>query len=73
MYLLGEVLQVVGARAKKWTQSEIIDKILERRQNENISAKRLKTTNNRRIFCQCQQKTKTIIHQRPFQGVFHIC
>lgn len=23
MYLLGEALQVVGARAKKWTQSEI--------------------------------------------------
>ncbi|HHF6601948.1 TPA: hypothetical protein ACPP6V_001286 [Haemophilus influenzae] len=58
MYLLGEVLQVVGARAKKWTQSEIINKILERRQNENISAKGLKQRTIEEYFANANKRLK---------------
>ena len=58
MYLLGEVLQVVGARAKKWTQSEIIDKILEHRQNENISVKGLKQRTIEEYFANANKRLK---------------
>ncbi|HHF2137388.1 TPA: hypothetical protein ACPJKY_001245, partial [Haemophilus influenzae] len=58
MYLLGEVLQIVGTRAKKWTQSEIIDKILERRQNENISAKGLKQRTIEEYFANANKRLK---------------
>ena len=58
MYLLGEVLQILGTRAKKWTQSEIIDKILERRQNENISAKGLKQRTIEEYFANANKRLK---------------
>ena len=58
MYLLGEVLQIVGTRAKKWTQSEIIDKILERRQNENFSTKGLKQRMIEEYFANANKRLK---------------
>ncbi|OOF51017.1 hypothetical protein BKK54_04820 [Rodentibacter genomosp. 1] len=41
LYLLGEVLQTVKSKAKKWTQGEIIRDILEQRQTENRTAQGL--------------------------------
>lgn len=58
MYLLGEVLQTVGSRAKKWTQGEIIDKILEHRQNENISTKGLKQRTIEEYFANANKRLK---------------
>lgn len=58
MYLLGEVLQTVGSRAKKWTQGEIIDKILEHRQNENISTKGLKQRTIEEYFSNANKRLK---------------
>lgn len=58
LILLGEVLQVVKSDRRKWTQGEIIDKILEKRQNENATVKGLEQRTIEEYFSNANKRLK---------------
>lgn len=59
MMLLGEVLQVVKSDRRRWTQGEIIDKILEKRQNENTTLKGLEQRTIEEYFSSANKRLKS--------------
>lgn len=59
LYLLGEVLNAVKSKAKKWTQSTIIDEILLQRQNHNKPLQGLEQRKIEDYFSAANKKLKT--------------
>ncbi len=58
LYLLGEVLNVVKSKAKKWTQGEITREILERRQSDNRAAQGLEQRTIEEYFSNANKRLK---------------
>ncbi len=58
LYLLGEVLNTVKSKAKKWTQSAIIDEILQQRENQNKTVQGLEKRKIEDYFSVANKKTK---------------
>lgn len=58
LYLLGEVLQTVKSKAKKWTQGEITREILQLRQNENRTAQGLEQRTIDEYFSNANKRLK---------------
>lgn len=59
LYLLGEVLQTVKSKAKKWTQGEIINEILQFRQNENRVVQGLEQRTIEEYFSNANKRLKS--------------
>ncbi|OOS00012.1 hypothetical protein B0186_06495 [Canicola haemoglobinophilus] len=58
LYLLGEVLNAVKSKAKKWTQGDLINEILLHRQNQNKTAHSLEQRKIEEYFSKANKKTK---------------
>ncbi|MGX2948507.1 hypothetical protein [Frederiksenia canicola] len=59
LYLLGEVLNAVKSKAKKWTQGDLIDEILLQRQNQNKAAQGLEKRKIEDYFSTANKKLKS--------------
>lgn len=58
LYLLGEVIQVVKSKTKKWTQGEIAREILQIRENENRTAQGLEQRKMEEYFSEANKRIK---------------
>ncbi|KAE9536041.1 hypothetical protein A1D25_04235 [Ursidibacter arcticus] len=59
LYLLGEVLSAVKSKNRKWTQSTIINEILQQRQNKNKTIQGLEQRKIEDYFSQANKKLKS--------------
>lgn len=59
LYLLGEILNAVKSKTKKWTQGDLIDDILLKRQNQNKTAQGLEKRKIEDYFSAANKKLKS--------------
>ncbi|WP_126358546.1 hypothetical protein [Pasteurella multocida] len=59
IYLLGEILSVVKSKAKKWTQGDLIDEILQQRENQNKTVQGLEIRKIEDYFSVANKKLKS--------------